>query len=165
MSSVHTAGSRARSARFPAAVFSRVPAAARRTGWLLLGLFCIGLAILEIVNHGPEALGMAAGFAIAPDLAMLVGASGARSLQHGQLAPAAVPWYNAVHRAWVPLLLLVVYSVSPLTWAPLFAGGLGWLAHIAIDRAAGFGLRDAAGFQRTPDGRRSGGAAAGEIRG
>jgi hypothetical protein len=31
---------------------------------------------------------------------------------------------------------------------PLFAGGLGWLAHIAIDRAVGYGLRSPAGFQR-----------------
>jgi len=131
-------------------------AAARRAGWLLLGLFCVGFAILESVNHGLPALLMAAGFAIAPDLAMLVGARTAHSLQRGQLPPAAVPWYNAAHRAWVPLLLLVAYSVSPLNWAPLFAAGLGWLAHIAIDRAAGFGLRDAAGFQRDAAGSRHG---------
>jgi Domain of unknown function (DUF4260) len=157
MSNVHAGGNSAPYSRSLTAHLPSVPAAARRGGWLLLGLFCTGFAILEIVNHGPEALAMAAGFAIAPDLAMIVGVRGARALQHGQLAPAAVPWYNAVHRAWVPLLLLVVYSVAPLSWAPLFAGGLGWLAHIAIDRAAGFGLRDAAGFQRTPGGRRSDG--------
>ena len=59
-----------------------------------------------------------------------------------------MPWYNAAHRVWVPVLLLAVYTVSPLTWAPLFAAGLGWLAHIAVDRACGYGLRSAAGFQR-----------------
>jgi hypothetical protein len=48
----------------------------------------------------------------------------------------------------VPVLLLVVYAVTPLTWAPLFAAGLGWLAHVALDRAMGYGLRSAAGFQR-----------------
>lgn len=129
----------------------------RRAAWLGLGLFCGGFAVLEAVNHGMGALAMAAGFAIAPDLTMLIGAR--QRSQPGQLAPRAVPWYNAAHRAWMPLLLLAVSVVPPLGSAALFAGGLGWLAHIAIDRAAGFGLRNAAGFQRhqgpaeIPDGR------------
>ena len=150
MSNVHTAASAGRypGPRQPSMRRRGTLAAARRAGWLALGLFCVGFAILESVNHGLLALLLAVGFAIAPDLAMLVGVRTAHSLRRGQLPPAAVPWYNAVHRAWVPLLLLVACTVSPLDWAPLFAGGLGWLAHIAIDRAAGFGLRDPAGFQR-----------------
>ena len=122
--------------------------AARRGGWLGLGLASLAFGGLEVANHGPWALALLIAFVIAPDLTFLVGMGEAREMQRGQLPPTAVPWYNAAHRAWVPALLLVAYAVSPLTWAPLFAAGLGWLAHIAIDRAAGYGLRSAAGFQR-----------------
>ena len=121
---------------------------ARRGGWLGLGLAALAFGGVEVANHGPWALALLITFLIAPDLTFLVGIGQARQLQPGQLQPAAVPWYNAAHRPWVPLLLLVAYAVSPLTWAPLFAAGLGWLAHIAIDRAVGYGLRSAAGFQR-----------------
>ena len=129
-------------------------AAARRTGWLSLGLAALAFGGLEVANHGPWALALLVLFLIAPDLAFFVGLKQARELAPGQLPPVAVPWYNAAHRAWVPVLLLAVYAVSPLTWAPLFAAGLGWLAHIALDRSMGYGLRGAAGFQRhgTPAG-------------
>jgi hypothetical protein len=121
---------------------------ARRAGWLGLGLAALAFGGLEAANHGPWALALLITFVIAPDLTFLVGLGRAGQMERGQLPPAAVPWYNAAHRVWVPTLLLVAYAVSPLSWAPLFAAGLGWLAHIAIDRAAGFGLRSAAGFQR-----------------
>ncbi len=123
-------------------------AAARRTGWLGLGLAALAFGGLEVANHGPWALALLIAFLFAPDLTFLAGLKQARAMEPGQLPPVAVPWYNAAHRAWVPLLLLVVYAVSPLTWAPLFAAGLGWLAHIALDRSLGYGLRSAAGFQR-----------------
>jgi Domain of unknown function (DUF4260) len=32
--------------------------------------------------------------------------------------------------------------------AALFTGGLAWLAHVALDRALGYGLRGRDGFQR-----------------
>ena len=122
--------------------------AARRAGWLGTGLAALAFGGLEVANHGPWALAGLIAFVIAPDLTFLVGLGQAKVMEPGQLPPVAVPWYNAAHRAWVPVLLLVAYAVSPLSWAPLFAAGLGWLAHIAIDRAAGYGLRSAAGFQR-----------------
>ena len=129
-------------------------AAARRTGWLGLGLAALAFGGLEVANHGPWALALLILFLIAPDLAFFVGLKQAREMERGQLPPVAVPWYNAAHRAWGPALLLVAYAVSPLTWALLFAAGLGWLAHIALDRSMGYGLRSAAGFQRhgTPAG-------------
>jgi hypothetical protein len=122
--------------------------AGRRAGWLGLGLTALALGGLEVANHGPWALALLIAFVIAPDLTFLVGLGQARQLQPGQLPPAAVPWYNAAHRVWGPALVLVIFAVTPLSWAPLFAAGLGWLAHVAIDRAMGYGLRNAAGFQR-----------------
>ncbi len=66
--------------------------------------------------------------------------------KRGRLHPRAVPFYNAVHRLWVPGLLIAVTLVlqSP-GW---LAGGLAWVAHIGFDRSLGFGLRNAQGFQR-----------------
>ena len=122
--------------------------AGRQTGWLGLGLAALAFGGLEVASHGLWALVLLAAAVIAPDLTFLAGLGQAREIEPGQLPPVAVPWYNAAHRAWVPVLLLVAYAVSPLSWAPLFAAGLGWLAHIAIDRACGYGLRSAAGFQR-----------------
>jgi hypothetical protein len=84
-------------------------------------------------------------FAIAPDLTMFVGA---HEGGNGRLSSRAVPYYNAAHRPWIPLLVLVGYSVSPLEWVPIFAAGLGWLLHIAADRAFGYGLRAADGSRR-----------------
>lgn len=123
-------------------------ATARRTGWLGLGLAALAFGGLEVANHGPWALALLIALLVAPDLTFFMGLKQARETEPGQLPPVAVPWYNAAHRAWVPVLLLAVYTVSPLTWAPLFAAGLGWLAHIALDRSMGYGLRSAAGFQR-----------------
>ena len=123
-------------------------AAARRAGWLSAGLAALAFGGLEVANHGPWALALLIVFVIAPDLTFFAGLKQAPEMERGQLPPVAVPWYNAAHRAWVPMLLLAVYAVSPLTWAPLFAAALGWLAHIALDRSMGYGLRSAAGFQR-----------------
>jgi hypothetical protein len=118
---------------------------ARRLAWLALGLSATAFAVFEVAKHGGAALALAVAFALAPDLAMLIGAN--RKLARGQLAPQAVPFYNAVHRVWGPLVLLVACTFW-LDSAPLFTGGLAWLAHIALDRSLGFGLRTPQGFQR-----------------
>jgi hypothetical protein len=118
---------------------------ARRLAWLALGLFATAFAVFEVARHGGGALALAIAFALAPDLSMLVGAR--RGLARGQLAPQAVPFYNAVHRVWGPLVLLVV-CIFWIDSAPLFSGGLAWLAHIGLDRSLGFGLRTPQGFQR-----------------
>lgn len=81
---------------------------------------------------------------VAPDLALAGGAG--RGLAPGQIHRRAVGAYNAVHRWWPPLALLAVAAV---TGPPaLLAGSLAWAAHVAVDRACGYGLRDADGFQR-----------------
>jgi hypothetical protein len=85
-------------------------------------------------------------FAIAPDMTLLFGAQ--PGLQRGQLAPRAVPFYNAVHRFWAPSVLIVLtFVLQADAW---LAAGLAWAAHIAFDRSLGFGLRTAEGFQQSP---------------
>jgi hypothetical protein len=78
---------------------------------------------------------------VAPDIALLAGAGGGK----GQLRPRAVPLYNALHRPAGPALLAVASIALGPAW---LAGALAWLAHIAIDRAVGYGLRDHRGFIR-----------------
>lgn len=78
-----------------------------------------------------------------------------RGLQRGQLHPRAVAAYNATHRLWLPLALggtlggLTLLNVLPraatIGWT---AGACAWVAHIGVDQALGFGLRDRRGFQR-----------------
>ncbi|WP_419666153.1 DUF4260 family protein [Streptomyces sp. 2-1] len=120
----------------------------RRTAWLLNALFWSAFAVLEAVNHGWLAGLLAVAFFIAPDLTFLVGIGEARGMAKGRLQPRAVPYYNAAHRALVPLALMTLYAFGPVPWAPAFAALCGWLAHISYDRAFGYGLRTKEGFQR-----------------
>ncbi|WP_328322908.1 DUF4260 domain-containing protein [Kribbella sp. NBC_00382] len=119
---------------------------AKRVSWAALATFLLAFVVLEVINHGIPALVAAVLFLIVPDLPMLIGASTAA---RGKLSPKAVPYYNLVHRPWIPLAVLVVYSVGALgDWVPLFTAGLGWLTHIALDRAFGYGLRERDGSRR-----------------
>jgi hypothetical protein len=120
----------------------------RRTAWLAGALFWSAFAVLEGVNHGWLAGTLAFAFFIAPDLTFLVALDDAPRMAKGQLPPRAVPYYNAMHRALVPLALMALYAFAPFTWAPLFAALCGWAAHISYDRAFGYGLRTKEGFQR-----------------
>lgn len=131
---------------------------AKRVHWGWLGLWALltACAVFEVIKHGfvngsatqaAILTATAIGFFIAPDLTFLVGAS--RPVQHGYIATTAVPWYNSMHRMWVPLVLTSAVGVvlAPLAFGPLavFIGGLSWMAHIALDRAAGYSLRNADG--------------------
>ncbi|MFI5792141.1 DUF4260 family protein [Streptomyces sp. NPDC051677] len=120
----------------------------RRTAWLAGALCWSAFAVLEGVNHGWLAGTLAFAFFIAPDLTFLVALDDAPRMAKGQLPPRAVPCYNAMHRALVPLALMALYAFGPFTWAPLFAALCGWAAHISYDRAFGYGLRTKEGFQR-----------------
>jgi hypothetical protein len=115
----------------------------KKLAYLTLGVLVTGLAIAVVVSQHTTWWQLVA-FAIAPDLALVYGAGS--GLQRGQLHPRAVPVYNAVHRLWVPAILVAFMIVlqSP-GW---LAGGLAWIAHIAFDRSLGFGLRSREGFQR-----------------
>ncbi len=130
--------------------------------WLVTGAAVTAFAIFEVVAHdlGPAPI---VAFGLLPDLAFLAGLGQAH--ERGQLPPRAVPPYNLTHRLVFPLALvavalgaLVVVRVlvaSPQEFEsarhlPLIAyvAGLAWLAHIAFDRALGFGLRTPEGWQR-----------------
>jgi hypothetical protein len=111
---------------------------AKRVAWAALAVFLLAFVVLEVINHGATAGVAALLFLIAPDLTMLIGTGG-----NGKLSPRAVPYYNLVHRPWIPLAVLVAYSSGLLgDWVPLFTAGLGWLTHIALERTFGYGLRD-----------------------
>ena len=120
----------------------------RRAAWLANALFWSAFAVLEAINHGWLAGTLALAFAVLPDLAFLVALDEAPRMARGQLPPRAVPYYNAMHRALVPLALMALYPAGLFTWAPAFAALCGWLAHISYDRVFGYGLRTKEGFQR-----------------
>jgi Domain of unknown function (DUF4260) len=114
---------------------------------LLAGVAALALlaaAVLEMTKHGTGTLQFFA-FGALPDLALLLGAG--RGLAPGQLHPRAVGLYNALHRAWGPLLLASLAAAGVLGTGFL-VGALAWALHIAIDRVAGYGLRTPDGFQR-----------------
>ncbi|MEV8453939.1 DUF4260 family protein [Streptomyces sp. NPDC052095] len=120
-----------------------------RLAWAASAVFWGGFAVLEAVNHGVLAGVFAVAFFVAPDLTFLVAARDAHTTRPGQLPARAVPYYNAAHRALVPIaLMVVVCTVAPPSWVPLFAGLCGWTAHISLDRALGYGLRTKEGLQR-----------------
>jgi hypothetical protein len=116
----------------------------KRLGYAALGLVATGFAIAAVVTQHASWWQLVV-FAIAPDLSFLAGMSG--GLARGQLHPRAVPIYNAVHRYWAPVVLVVVtLLVHSPGW---LAAGLAWTAHISFDRSLGFGLRTKEGFQRS----------------
>ena len=115
----------------------------KRPAYLVLGLLATVLAVALVVTQHSSWWQLVV-FAIAPDLALVAGAGS--GLERGRLHPRAVPFYNAVHRLWVPgLLIAVTLALQSPGW---LAGGLAWVAHIGFDRSLGFGLRNAQGFQR-----------------
>jgi hypothetical protein len=116
----------------------------KKVAYAGLGFIAAGIAIALVVTQHASWWQLVL-FAIAPDLSFLAGMGG--GLARGQLHPRAVPIYNAVHRYWAPVVLVVVTLVlhSP-EW---LAAGLAWIAHISFDRSLGFGLRTREGFQRS----------------
>ena len=87
--------------------------------------------------------------ALAPDVPLLAG--GGRGLQRGQLHPRAVPFYNATHGLVGPLAVTVIGAGTLLATGQtgVLVAGTAWLAHVCLDRACGFGLRDRSGFVRS----------------
>ncbi|MDH3707111.1 MAG: DUF4260 domain-containing protein [Acidimicrobiia bacterium] len=128
--------------------------------WVWLGAWAVLTAAVtfEVARHGfvqgsgaeiAVLTSVAVTFFVAPDLTFLVGIG--QPAEPGYLPRRAVPWYNAMHRLWVPLAFTVVVAATMTPQATstvaLFVGGLSWMAHITLDRASGYGLRN-------PDGSR-----------
>jgi hypothetical protein len=121
-----------------------VPAAhfpVRRAAFAVLAVALLAATVFEAAKHGqwwPAVAGL-----LGPDVALFAGAGA--GLERGQLHPRAVGLYNALHRFHGPVVLLAVGLFAPLA---CFVAGLAWAAHVAVDRAAGYGLRTPEGFQR-----------------
>jgi hypothetical protein len=114
---------------------------------LLAGALAVTLLVLAVAVAGVGTWQLWAAFVL-PDVALHAGA--ARGLERGQLSPRAVPLYNALHHPAGPLVAIVAAAAFlPDAW---LAGALAWGAHVAMDRAAGYGLRTRDGFQRCPAG-------------
>lgn len=126
----------------------------------LLGLFLLGFLVYESVKYGWVMGGTVLLFALLPDVALIGAFDRARP---GMLRGRGVAFYNVMHRPWIALALLVsgALVVLPPVGAVDDSGklvavaGLAWLAHIAVDRASGYGLRDAGGAIRPVGGTRT----------
>ncbi|MFW2381062.1 MAG: DUF4260 family protein [Acidimicrobiales bacterium] len=121
--------------------------------WAGLWGFLTAFAAFEVIKHGYvngsaiDAMVLtatAAGFFVAPDLTFLIGASD--DVEQGSISTKAVPFYNLAHRMLVALTFTTVIGIGLAPLAPLplalFIGGLSWMAHIALDRTTGYGLRN-----------------------
>jgi Domain of unknown function (DUF4260) len=110
---------------------------ASRSRHVSIALRIAGAAVFFAVAFVYVRLGggwaMALALLLAPDLSFLGFVLG---VKQGVVA------YNSVHRPIVPLLLLAAGLIVSSRLVLLLA--LIWLAHIAMDRAAGYGLREVA---------------------
>lgn len=139
----------------PAAGTSPAAAHRIRLDWLGVWVLLTTVVVFEIVRNGYRSGSTsgavvwavaAFGFFIAPDLTFVIGIG--EPVEKGRLPRRVVPWYNAVHRMWVAsAFTAAVGGATVLTPLPpvLLVGGVSWMAHIALDRAAGYGLRNADG--------------------
>jgi hypothetical protein len=113
------------------------------------GLLLLAGSIAEMAGHGGAAIWSGLLGLAGPDLAFA--ASAGQPHERGRLPRRAVPVYNVLHRPWLPLLMLAAVSAdgqASVQASPYVAAALGWLAHIALDRALGFNLRAADGSIR-----------------
>ncbi len=86
-------------------------------------------------------------FGIVPHLTVAIGTGQPHA--RGQLAPRAVPIFNAMHQPLVPLAVLGLATAGLLS-AFWLVGALAWLSHIVVDWAFRNGQRTAAGYRRAP---------------
>lgn len=122
---------------------------ASRPGYTALALFLVAFAAFESVKYGVPAFAVLLLFLVVPDLSMI--GRHPTELQKGQFSAAVTKRYNLAHNFWIPVALMALSFVPwPELWLPtgleVFLAGLGWAAHIAIDRALGFGRRGPDGW-------------------
>src|SRR3954470_7589213 len=86
----------------------------RRIAYGLLFALLLGVTAFAVANHGHLGAALAGG--LGPDLALVLGAGA--GLAHGQIHPRGVPVYNAVHRFWLPVAVVIAASAGLL--------GVGW---------------------------------------
>lgn len=115
---------------------------------LVTGAIAAGLAAATIAaGMRDDASGwLALGFAIAPDLTMLAGIG--QPVQKGQMAPRAIPLYNAAHSLIGPIALFAGALALGANWS-LIGAASAWAAHIMVDRTVGYGMRGPDGFQQS----------------
>ncbi|MFI6597130.1 DUF4260 family protein [Nonomuraea sp. NPDC050536] len=94
----------------------------------MIALLLAAFAVFESVKYGLPTTAATLVFFALPDVARLAGVR-----PPGWL-------YQAVHRVWIPLVVLVGYAFGPIVWPPLFTAALGWLTRIGLERAFGRGL-------------------------
>ena len=111
--------------------------------WLVPGL---GIALFASAQSTTLHVGLAPllVFGIVPHLTVLLGVGQPHA--RGQLAPRAVPLFNAVHQPVVPLAVLALAAAGILSpfW---LVGAFAWFGHIVVDRGMGDGLRTADGYR------------------
>lgn len=112
------------------------------TKWLRLEGLAVLVAAVGVFAHVDASWWLFAALILAPDLAMLGYAAGPRV---GAFA------YNLIHLYLWPGALLVWALTGGPDWAPAVAAV--WAAHIGMDRALGYGLKEPDAFGHTHLGR------------
>jgi hypothetical protein len=115
-----------------------------RYAWIVPGLALAFYANTLAAEHG-LGLGPVLLFGILPHLTVLVGIG--QPTARGQLAPRAVPLFNAMHHPVLPLALLA-FAVTGVLSPFWLVGALAWLGHIVVDLGLGDGLRTVDGWRR-----------------
>ena len=122
------------------ATFTRPTIKLNRASYSAIALALAGATLATVFTQDASGW-VALGFAVMPDIALFAGMSS--GLEKGQLHPRAVPLYNALHSFIGPIALGALGVALGPTWlAAAFACG----AHIAVDRAVGYGRRSPEGF-------------------
>jgi len=116
--------------------------------WLIPGL---GIALFANAQSNSLQVGLVPllVFGIVPHMTAMLGIG----LPHarGQLAPRAVPLFNAAHQPVMPLAVLGLAAAGVLS--PFFlVGALAWFSHIVTDWAFDKGLRTRDGYLRSRSG-------------
>lgn len=121
-----------------------------RIAWLVLTIVLLSLAVAAGIAYGRTEVILLLVVLLLPDVALIGAFAG-----HGRLKPHRVAWYNAMHAPVVPVVVLAAAGIAALSgaWGLLGARGLllaalAWAAHIALDRALGYGLREPDGTIR-----------------
>lgn len=108
------------------------------TRWLRAEGLAVLLAALAAYGLSGASWLLFAALLLVPDLAMAGYLAGTR---------VGAVTYNLAHLYLWPALLLVLWAAGLAEWA--LAPALVWVAHIGMDRALGYGLKEPDAFQHT----------------